>query len=359
MQCHNDSSATHSASATHLATTLRELRLAAGLSKHEVVAAMGYRNANKGLSRLAAWESGRDFPREDRPQLLVQALGCSPAQLLDPLEQHLEAQRALNAANAELLGTEKRALETNRRWLAEHYELLCSHRAQILAWPAWRDTVVLGASGSASFIGGRSFRLGELLTGWLNDSLFVEHEQGPLLIVGFSGSPLSGSHRVCGFFPHTKEWYSGNLPTNYRFGPFAKGVLDQPQSKQASDWSLGDILGALGATLDQATITDASGGLAWRYDYGTRRLIPPTGDCIQLNPRPTDVPVLREVHTTQGLGFRVSDGQIQPGRWDGTRCSDPHNRWTARPTRLWVKRQLAFYWDRILPASAVANLATQ
>jgi transcriptional regulator with XRE-family HTH domain len=357
MKAYSNLKAASTASATMLGTTLRDLRLAAGLSKHEVVAAMGYRNPNKGLSRLAEWESGRDFPREDRPYVLARALGCAPEQILEPLEGHLATLGQFRCAAGALLAADAEAVEQNKRWLAEYYYLLSANYRRILAWPDWRDIKVLGASGSASYIGGRSFCVGELLNNWFDGTLAVALKGRRLLVVSFSGSPLSGSHHVEGFYPRGSERFSGCLPKGVSFGGFATRTLSQEAPAKASDWTLGDLLAALGVQLAPVVIHDAVGGPSWRYDRQSRRLLPPGAAPIQLGALQFKSPRLTERHERRGLSFRIGPDGLRPGSWAGSTLRDPRGRWRARPTHLWVDERLAFHWDGILPASAIDALA--
>ena len=50
-------------------------RVQLSLSRRELAQQMGYRNLDKGCSRLADWEAGRDVPRGDRVEVLCRALG--------------------------------------------------------------------------------------------------------------------------------------------------------------------------------------------------------------------------------------------------------------------------------------------
>jgi transcriptional regulator with XRE-family HTH domain len=357
MKAYSTLKAASAASSTHLGRTLRDLRLAAGLTKHQLVEAMGYRNPSKGLSRLAEWESGRDFPREDRPYVLARALGCPLEQVLEPLEQHLEALGQFQRAAGALLAADAEAVAQNKRWLAEHYQLLSGNYRRILAWPDWRDIKVLGASGSASYIGGRSFTVGELLDNWFDGTLAVLNDRKRLLVYSFSGSPLSGSNWVEGFYSQDGEPYSGRLPSRLRnFGGFAKQALGGASVK-ASDWPLADLLAALGVQLAPVVIREANGGASWHYDRHTRQLHPPGQPPIQLGALQFKSPRLTERHERRGLSFRIVNGGFRPGSWSGTHLEDPRRRWRARPTHLWVEGKLAFHWDGILPASVIELLA--
>ena len=76
--------------------TLKGVREAAGLSRSDLAARMGYTNLSKGASKLALWERGDDLPRGDQRPKLTAAL---PA-VAEALGRAIEAQKAQTARRA-------------------------------------------------------------------------------------------------------------------------------------------------------------------------------------------------------------------------------------------------------------------
>ena len=252
-----------------------------GLSRAQLATKMGYQNVSKGASRIADWETGRDYPRGDRLSVLRAGLECdtdTPRKLLEAF-----------LVQAKQTDQTKRR-ETNRRarvgleelhLLRQHAVLLRDHSRAILNSPEDGLIRIGQAIAQLAYIGSTTLTLGQLLQSWADGTLRSDDESGSLYIVRIAGSPLSGRHQVTGF---RTEGDSLAYTTVSDFSRRAGSLLKQRAPRLVTRDCLAGLLARRGVPVSPLEIIDHTLNTSYRYNYKTRLLETPAGP-IDLNLR--------------------------------------------------------------------------
>ncbi len=307
-----------------------------GLSRAQLATKMGYQNVSKGASRIADWETGRDYPRGDRLSVLLAGLECdtdTPRKLLEAF-----------LVQAKQTGQTKRR-ETNRRarvgleelhLLRQHATLLRDHSRAILNSPEDGLIRISHAIAQLAYIGSTTLTLGQLLQSWTDGTLRSDDESGSLYIVRIAGSPLSGRHQVTGF---RTEGDSLEYTTVSDFSRRAGSLLKQRVPRLVTQDCLAGLLARRGIHIAPLEIIDHTQHIIYRYDHTTRQVTTPSG-LVDLNLR-FESPNTHAANWTPrwdntGANKRVLS-QLQPlrtGIWrgDALEVSVADQRaWTATP----------------------------
>ena len=237
-----------------LAAFVRQVRRKAGLSRLEVAVRMGYRNLAKGTFRVAQWEKGEDMLRGDRISALARALGIEESSLRVFCNRETAAKQVVQQERNDRIEANLEALQAQLTTLVENVDRLMGRIDDICATPDWRDVLVRCANYSVAFIGGGSFTLGGLLTCWAKGILTIPCPccGGPQRVFQLGGSPFSGSHRITGFCPTSREVHSRRLPENILFVDFALAAIREQAAfaaQRRNPLALEDVILALGGNL--------------------------------------------------------------------------------------------------------------
>ena len=352
--------------AERLGKWLLAQRESRGWRRPKLAERMGYRNLNRGCSRIADWEAGRDVPRGDRVAVLQQALEVDSEPMEGLLAAFHAAGRRARSAHRKEEGRRYRVGQGELRLLGEHRELLLHHAETILANPAWSNVRMSSAVVHVSWFGGATLTLGGILKAWLNGTAVLERDDGRLYVVYISGSPLSGSNRVLAVDTEGKL-----VSTKDRtFLPMAGPLLKCAQSRadDASAWSLSQVLSALGAEIQDIHFWGPDGTEVWRYNHASMTIHGPQGAA--------DLSLLFESETGQiqwranwdesKMGGKITIGQLSPlrqGIWRGDEVSWSDSQgceWHA-PKGCLLRRNgaLEFTLDAIAPPAVLSWMVEQ
>ncbi len=329
--------------AERIGNWIRERRETQGLGRLELAERMGYQNLDHGCSRIASWESHRDYPRGDRVATLCNALDLDARPLAMLVSAFLEEGRRTRRTLQDESDRQYRVGRAELELLCKYHGLLVEHRSDILA--AERLSMIrIGSSRvQLSLVGATTLTLGELLRGWQDGSLVVPTESGPLFVLRLAGSPLSGGGSVVGFRT------GGTALEVTRITGCGRRALPVLQAargceRPASAWSLSQLLCSLGVEVPDIRFSDPDGRVVWRYRYETGEISGPAGvldlrlmlEAGSLNGRAWWAP-----HWDQSASESLTIGQVAPlqgGRWTGEflqiRDSSRHT-WSAPPGTLY------------------------
>ena len=322
--------------AKQLGDWIRSQRQQQALSRAQLAAQMGYQNLSKGASRIADWETGRDYPRCDRLDVLRAALGIesdAPVKLLDAFlvaaEQRrqvlkTESQRQSNIAFAEL------------HLLQRHHALLLAHAGKICGHADRANIRIGDAIAQLAYIGSTTLSLGDVLSGWQGGPLHVSGPTGPFYLLRIAGSPLSGRHQVVGFQPHEDGLQCRQIEG---FAQRAGALLKHRSPPHVASDCLAGLLARLGVEIPDLTITDDESGDTYQYAYATRCVTGPFGT-LDLNLRfegpPQDTARWNPRWDNAGANKRVLSqlAPVRTGVWRGDALvihSPSQRPWTATP----------------------------
>jgi len=256
-------------------TRAREM---AGYDRRAVASRMGYRNVDRGMSKLARWERGDDAVRGDRIPVLAAALGRPPAALTRFARKE---QAALEAAELDVRrrrDADRRALDAEWWLLARCTVPLLVRLHRDLSLDQVPDVVLRSTGWSIMLMGGGHFSLRSLLRAWRSGLLTVPCRccGGPLLLTWVSGSPFSGAHRLAGICESTGQYRTTSMPSAESItglvGPVVdvdrKAAAQQSQAgpRQRYDITLAEALGAFGFEVMQVRLRDRAGKVMGLYD---------------------------------------------------------------------------------------------
>ena len=322
--------------ARQLGDWIRSQRQQQALSRSQLAAQMGYQNLSKGASRIADWETGRDYPRCDRLEVLRAALGNesdTPVKLLDAFlvaaEQRrrvlkTETQRQSNVAFAEL------------HLLQRHHALLLAHAGEICGHAGRANIRIGDAVAQLAYIGASTLSLGDVLNGWREGPLHVSDPTGSFYLLRIAGSPLSGSHQVVGFRPDEDGLQYTRIEG---FAQRAGALLKHRSPRDVASDCLAGLLARLGVEVPDLTITDDDSGDTYRYRYATRCVTGPLGSLdlsLRFQMQPGEKVRWTPRWDQSGANKRVL-GQLAPvrtGVWRGDALaidSPTESPWTATP----------------------------
>lgn len=328
-----------------------------GWRRPQLAERMGYKNLSKGCSRIADWESGRDMPRGDRPEVLKEALGDPGPkyeELLNAFNVERRRQIALGyAEESRVYGVEW----SEMRMLAEHHQVLLDNAEVILERPEFYRIHLVRNRVRVAYIGGASLCLGALLEGWLDGSLISKLGGEPLHVLSVGMSPLSGSVSGFGFLSDGKLKNTGN--------PALKSVTGELLQKMrgldggVTGWNLGQLLATLGVTLPEVSIGRKGEEPLWRYDFSSFTMRSPDGEVdvsLLFGDREPDASWAQRWERGPGLTI----GQLSPlkqGIFVGSKLKwvDSKDReWVATPGRLVGSNGAGeFHLDGLLPPAVL------
>jgi len=337
-------------------------RVQLSLSRRELAQQMGYRNLDKGCSRLADWEAGRDVPRGDRVEVLCRALGQELGEL-QVLLNDFSAAVAQQEAAAEQEQLRRQAVDLAAlKLLTKHHRLLLDHAKTILEDPFLAAIRVPAVSIQLAYLGARSLRLGELLGGWLEGSLVIFEESGDLYVLRVAGSPLSGRGQVLGVSEGVEDFQARGLTAlQGRLGSLLKSAHRGPLEE--TGWSLSQLIADLGEPVEDAVLHDQSGKELGRYQHRERQFVNASGAhdlSVWLNQK-TGRPFGDWHPQWKSTGKGLTIGQLSPlrrGVWrgDSFQIADAEGRiWKALSGRLEGPRpQLRYRLSAHFPPAVLA-----
>lgn len=346
--------------------TLKGVREAAGLSRSDLAARMGYTNLSKGASKLALWERGEDLPRGDQRPRLIAAL---PA-VTEALGRAIEAQKAQAARRAQEATTaitwERSARAHEAQLVVTHLEalseLLTSSEGERFA-----RTPLPFASLQLAYVGGRTLRLGELMGAWRRGELQAPcpcHDMA-MPVIRIAGSPLSGTHTLDAFCTIDRRIVK-TRHTATTLLSFAQPLMASGTPRCGDGPCLERALIAAGVTPPPIECVDPEGGLIARWHPATGELRTADGALIA-QIETTDTPgVWRDLRgPTRQSGSPVI-GALSPlsfGSWLGSRLvvtPRAHHPYYATSGHLKDAKEITHVrWTRMPPPRVVARLAEQ
>jgi len=340
--------------ARQLGDWIRSEREQQALSRGQLAAQMGYQNLSKGASRVASWETGRDYPRGDRLDVLREALGHetdAPLKLLDAFLVAAEQRRQV--IKTETL-RQSRVAFAELHLLQRHHALLLSHTGEICGHADRANIRIGDAIVQLAYIGSTTLSLADVLSGWQGGPLHVSAPTGPFYLLRIAGSPLSGRHQVTGFRPDEDGLQYRQIEG---FAQRASALLKHRSPPHVASDCLAGLLSRLGVEIPDLTITDDESGDTYRYRYATRCVTGPFGT-LDLSLR-FEAPTQDTARWTprwdnDGANKRVLNQltPVQTGVWRGDALvlhSRTQRAWTATPGVLTDERS-----ERRYTLSAVA-----